>query len=639
MGLTLPRLIAISGYLCALLGGVALFPYLPLAPRLVFLIGLTAGLAAERRPRPLIPQLILTIGSILLFLWYAIQFNRHNPALPVASILMILLGTRLAGEKTSRTWLQTGAIALFCLSASSLFDLGPRFLLLLALLLPLMALLLVLLTGKSHSGSLDPAGLTRLVAVGLGIPAVALVLTPLFFPILPRTQLPLWQFVQQTGGTQPAGLADTVAPGNSAQTTASDLTVFRAEVPRLDPRLLYWRGPTFSRLHGLQWLKDTGAPSPPAVPAGALLRQMITLEPGSARSLIGLDLPVAFTDQHDRTIPVASWNRPLASSRRIRYTAYSRAAATRPCPEPSRSLLTQLPTETPLRLRRLADEVRRAGRNDQQRLDALEAWFRRAGFRYSRSDLPTGDAALEKFLFESRKGHCEFFASGFALLARGAGLPARLVGGYYGGEYNDLGGYYRVTEGQAHVWVEVWVDGKGWVRIDPSGFAINAASALGAARHRSFFNRLRLLLDALDYNWNSVVITYDLERQLQLAVHLHAQLRSFRLHDLTHLMPAAGLLATAIGMSWLYLRLKQGNLLDRRTRLLRRFLRQLEKDYAIPRTAQLGLFDIAHHANCPQIDAFIAIYARSLYREQDLTAEEYRLLDRLLKAGFRRPPP
>ncbi len=638
MGLDLSRLITLSGYLCALLGGGSLFPYLPLTPRLVFLAGLAAGLAAQRRHHPLIPHLLLTAGSLLLFFWYAVQFNRHNPALPVASILMILLGSRLADEKTPRTWLQTCAIALFCLSASSLFDLGPRFLLLLALMMPLLALMLVLLTAKSHPGSLDHTGLKRLVAVGFGIPAAALLLTPLFFPILPRTQLPLWQFIQQAGGTQPAGLPDTVTPGSSAQVSTSDLPVFRAEMPRIDPHQLYWRGPTFSRLHGLQWLKDTASP-PAATPLGQQVRQIITMEPGGARSLIGLDLPLAFTDQRGATIPPINWSRPLPSPRRIRYEVRSVSVDTRPAPAPDRALLTRLPAETPLRLRQLSARLQNAGTNAQARLDALERWFRTAGFRYSRSDLPTGDNALDSFLFVSHRGHCEFFASGFALLARGAGLPARLVGGYYGGEYNDLGGYYRVGEARAHVWVEVWIGGKGWIRVDPSGFAVNADSALGGTRHRTLLTRIGLLLDALDYTWNTAVITYDLSRQLQLADNLHTRFRTFHLHDLTRLLPAAGLLAAAVGMLWLYLRLRHGNRFDRRVRLLRRFRRQLEKSHAIPRAAPLGMFDIAQQTNCPQIDAFVAIYARSLYRECDLTRGEYRQLNRLLRAGFRRTVP
>lgn len=638
MRLDLGRLIALLGYCIALLGAISLFTHLPLLPRLIFLTGLIAGLAAERRTKPLLPHLVLTIGSILLFIWYAAQFSRANPALPVVSILTVLLGTRLAAEKSPRTWLQTCAIALFCLSASSLFDLGPRFLLLLALMLPMLALMLVLLTFQSRNQSLSPASLRQAVLAGLAIPVMALLLTPCFFPILPRTQLPLWNFIQQSGGNQPASLADTVTPGNSAQVPSSGLLVFRAELPRQDPRQLYWRGPTFSRLDGLRWLRDPATTGLTAKPNTAQVIQTITMEPGSSRSLIGLDLPRSFTYQNGGSIPFATWNRPQPASRRMRYEVRSALGGLVTGPAPMRSVLTRLPDETPLSLRQLASTFRQAG-SDQQRLDALENWFRTNDFSYSRTNLPTGTNALERFLFETRSGHCEFFASGFALLARGAGLPTRLVGGYYGGEYNELGGYYRIGEERAHVWVEVWINGKGWLRTDPSSLAINADAALGESRRRSLALRLRLLMDSLDHTWNSAIITYDFERQLQIATKAHSRLQSFNLRDFDHLLSPIAILLSSAGLLWLLLRLKQHNLLDHRVRLLRRFRYRIEQSFAIPRTAQLGLFDIARQADTPQVRQFVEIYARSLYGKQRLTPQEYRLLKQLLRDGFPPTPP
>lgn len=635
MGLNLSRLIALLGYTIALLGAIPLFPHLPLLPKLVFLIGLAAGLVAAQCGRPLVPHLLLTVSSLLWFIWYAAQFSRANPALPVVSILTVLLGTRLAAEKSPRTWLQTCAIALFCLSASSLFDLGPRFLLFLTLMLPMLALMLVLLTfQQSAPQSTGRFSLRQVVVVGLAIPLVALLLTPLFFPILPRTQMPLWNFLQQAGGSQPAGLSDTVTPGSTAQVPASGLLVFRADLPRQQPNNLYWRGLTFSRLDGLQWRKDPFNPSlkPPA--GVAWINQIITMEPGSSRALLGLDLPLSFTYQNGSSINAATWNRPLPSSRRMRYEVISATGGLLAGPPPITERLTLLPDATPLRLSQQAARFRQAGRTDQQRLNALENWFRTSNFRYSRTDLPTGDDALERFLFETRSGHCEFFASGFALLARGAGLPARLVGGYYGGEYNELGGYYRVGEERAHVWVEIWIAGTGWVRYDPSSLAINADAALGEPRQRSLAMRLRLLLDSLDHTWNSAVITYDFERQLQVASSVNARLQSLKLRDLRGLAWLFGLVLIAAALLWIGLRLHRGGLFDRKARLLRRFRAQLERDCAIPRHQPLGLFDIIAQTDNRQVHEFINIYARALYREQMLTPKDYRRLHQLLHRGF-----
>src|SRR6185369_3467324 len=140
----------------------------------------------------------------------------------------------------------------------------------------------------------------------------------------------------------------------------------------------------------------------------------------------------------------------------------------------NRQFYLQLPDRLPSRVMSLVSEIVRTGKDDQARVEFLESYFRNGGYRYSTKDLATGDRALEQFLFEKKQGHCEFFASSFALLLRAAGVPCRLVGGYLGGEYNELGGYYLITNDKAHVWVEAFIEGSGWMRIDPSSFAANA---------------------------------------------------------------------------------------------------------------------------------------------------------------------
>ena len=89
----------------------------------------------------------------------------------------------------------------------------------------------------------------------------------------------------------------------------------------------------------------------------------------------------------------------------------------------------------------------------------------RTGFGYDLSS-PSGGASdpLDHFLFESRRGHCEYFSTAMAILLRVAGVPTRNVTGFVGGSYNRFGQYYSVREGDAHSWVEAWIDGSGWKR-------------------------------------------------------------------------------------------------------------------------------------------------------------------------------
>ncbi|CAH2030560.1 transglutaminase family protein [Trichlorobacter ammonificans] len=632
----LSRLTALLGFGSALLGFIPLFAHVPLLPQLLFAGGLLAGLAREVRGTVTVPPPFLTVGATALFLWYAAQFSRHNPALPVICILTVLLAARLAAEKTPRTWLQLCALSLFALAASSLFDLGPRFLLLLVLMLPVLALQVVLLTMQGHGVTrLAGPALRHLLVVGLLIPVCSLLLVPLFFSMLPRTRLPLWSFIQQAGGTTPGGLSDTVVPGRSSTVPDSGPLVFRAELERRPAGQLYWRVAVFSRLDERGWQRDSGVQTVRVTGQPVRIEQTITMEPGSSRMLVGLDLPVSFTHPGGSSIPGATWNRPLPASRRVRYTVTSLpdgAGALRT--PPAREQLTSLPAGVSPRLRQLAQRFRREGTSDRQRLDAVVTWFRNGNFRYSRNDLPTGADALERFLFERRAGHCEFFASAFAHLARGAGIPARLVGGYLGGEFNELGAYYRITEERAHVWVEAWLEREGWVRIDPSSFAINADVALGGQRRTSLAQQTRLLLDTLDHLWTSAVITYDFERQLELASGMSSRLHVVRLGDLRRWSWAIGGGCLLGLLSWYGVRCWRAGHLRREERLLRRFRAAIKRDFGLSVDRNTGLFDCAERTGNARVRTFADIYGGAVYRGRRLTEEEAAQLRRLLRQGF-----
>jgi len=148
----------------------------------------------------------------------------------------------------------------------------------------------------------------------------------------------------------------------------------------------------------------------------------------------------------------------------------------------ARDFYLVVPERISARTAAAAAQVAASGPGSAERLAALATFFRDRRLVYAQDDLPGGIDPVDTFLFEKRRGYCEFFAAAYVTLARLAGLPARLVGGYYGGEYNALGGYYLVTDDTAHVWVEVLTDEGLWQRVDPSQWASNAGTVLGTAR-------------------------------------------------------------------------------------------------------------------------------------------------------------
>ena len=203
-------------YGISLLGFIPLFPYLESVPRMVFPAALVCGVLADRnryRIHPWLPNVI----SLLFFVFYAAQFTRENLVGPAVNLLVILLAVRLFSEKTARNYLQIFALSLFSFTSSSLFNLSPVFLVYLFLILVLIAVSLVILTFYSTSSEpiVSPRGLKKILSVALLMPVAALPLMFFLFMILPRTQFPLWNFLN-IAGAKVTGFSEKVEPGSAS---------------------------------------------------------------------------------------------------------------------------------------------------------------------------------------------------------------------------------------------------------------------------------------------------------------------------------------------------------------------------------------------------------------------------------------
>jgi len=626
-------LTVILTYAIGLCGMLPLFPWLTTFPRLILAVGLISGLWQDRRGSWELKPWMQNIAIVPVFFYYALQFSRSNPIEPVTSVLAIMLAVRLSGEKSVRHSLQIYALSMFCLASSSLFDLSPIFLVYLGVLLFLVALALVLLTfqNQDHSMRVTKPDLKRILISALLMPILAIPLLLFFFPVMPRTQLPLWHFLNQPA-PRSTGYADAVEPGSQNSIAVSRTLAFRAEVPRLAQNQLYWRGTVFNRTDGNRWTRIRQIPTEQLEFAGQTTRQVIYPEPSSIRTLIALDRPTAFSLQRVTRSPDGVFELSRFGGVRFNYTADSQPGGVIAQRNSiNRQFYLQLPDLLPPSVKALAAEIVRSGEGDRARVEFLENYFRTGGYRYSTVDLATGDRALELFLFERKQGHCEFFASSFALLLRAAGVPCRLVGGYLGGEYNEFGGYYLVTDDKAHVWVEAFIEGSGWVRIDPSSFAANAGEVWTASSSRGLMLRMTLLLDSLNYAWNRSVISYDFEQQMTIARTVGSRLqgispakmfRSF-LPYFAGILLCAGLLFAAVRVSFFR---------SREQRILRRFLRTVEREFTIlPEKCGAGLFEIASAVDNGHVSDFVAVYGGAIYHDRRLTDEEYAQLRKILR--------
>ncbi|NIQ93016.1 MAG: DUF3488 domain-containing transglutaminase family protein, partial [Desulfuromonadales bacterium] len=190
----------------------------------------------------------------------------------------------------------------------------------------------------------------------------------------------------------------------------------------------------------------------------------------------------------------------------------------------------QLPADVSPRTRQAARSLVASTAGREQKIEKIKEFFRERQLVYATDDLPLVDDPIDNFIFASKRGYCEYFASAFAIMLRETGVPARLVGGYLGGTFNPLGGYYIVGEKNAHVWVEVLNRQGEWLRIDPNLYAVNAETSLLA---RSLQQRpgWQQMADAIDYYWTQVVITFDFARQLQFLKSARKKIGDWRRSD------------------------------------------------------------------------------------------------------------
>ncbi len=360
----------------------------------------------------------------------------------------------------------------------------------------------------------------------------------ILFILFPRLSGPLWA-LPDDAGSGITGLSDSMSPGQISSLTQSDKVAFRVEFEGEPPpsSRRYWRGPVLWNFDGQTWRAHASAPitqAPSDIQSEDIIRYEVTLEPHGKQWLFALDIPDSIPS--DATLNgdyQLLLNKPL--EKRIKYQMVSNLDYTigRDLNSYERHLALRLPKRGAAQARQLASEWRRNANSDPQRTieQALE-FFSKQNFFYTLTPQPLGRDPVDAFLFNTREGFCEHYASSFVVLMRAAGLPARVVTGYSGGEWNPLGNYMLIRQADAHAWAEVWLQNEGWVRVDPTAavaperILTGISSALRensllpmfvrASHAGSWLNRLNLAMDNVNFQWNAWVLSYGPDRQQAL---------------------------------------------------------------------------------------------------------------------------
>jgi transglutaminase-like putative cysteine protease len=348
------------------------------------------------------------------------------------------------------------------------------------------------------------------------IMAQSLPLMVILFLLFPRIQGSLVGFARTDRAE--SGFSDRLRPGSITRMVENDAAAFRAEFngEHPPPPDLYWRGIVFSSFDGRGWRRSKQVPPIAELPGGkGRVAYRITLEPHRRRWLFSLDRPGSFP----------RWSRMYADftikhSRSVgRKKRYEMASHTRPGRASDWGVKEGLllPAGGNPESRQLAASfANRGGGGADKIVSRALSWLRDNRFTYTLRPPALGKDPIDDFLFRTRRGYCEHYASAFAFLMRAAGVPSRVVGGYQGGEVNPYGGYLLIRQSHAHAWVEVWKEKNGWARVDPTAAVVPERISHGPAAALpegewpgGRVNGSGALIDGLRLGWDAVSTRWE----------------------------------------------------------------------------------------------------------------------------------
>jgi protein-glutamine gamma-glutamyltransferase len=458
---------------------------------------------------------------------------------PCVAFLFVLVGIKFLEVRTLRDGTLLVCLAIFLLITPFFYDQS-----MLAALAALPAVLAVgaALESLAQDGIASPTHwrvawrrTAAMIAQGLPI-ATAL------FLLFPRLASPLWGLPADRAAA--TGLSDRMAPGSISELALNDAIALRVDFDGAPPppRMRYWRGPVLSLFNGREW---RGLPALAggrlATGDGPSVRYTVTLEPNDHPWLFALDFPSALPEVDSDPGTRASAGGLAGYSREqqllmrapvtqpLRYSVQSILTDSYPAASARDAQVNARPPPGNPRTVDFAQSLREEYPDDRRFISAVLQWFRSEPFFYTLAPPLLEDAPVDSFLFDTRRGFCEHYASAFVVMLRAAGIPARVVTGYQGGEINPRGGYMIVRQSDAHAWAEAIVDGR-WQRFDPTAAVAPSRVERGlfgsvpagepvplfARDDGGWLKSAQLAIDAINHQWRRNVIQFNRDRQRAL---------------------------------------------------------------------------------------------------------------------------
>ena len=545
---------ALDSRVLFVLAGLLLLAQLPQVLRLPIWLSIAGiGLIVARvlmlragRPAPhsywLIP--IVLAGTFAIRWHYGYFFGRD----PGVALLFLMAGLKFMETRRERDGTLTVCLAAFLAMTQFLYEQSITSAAMLVVTVLYIAFALHALSGTwarvddstSHLDSFRP-----LLRVGGVMLLQSIPLALVLFLLFPRLSSPLWGM--PSDHSSKTGLSEHMEFGNISNLTLSDDVAFHVDFPdksQIPPNPdRYWRGPVLSQFDGRVWRTaarggGTGAIVPANSATGPAVSYVVTLEPHQQTWLFALELPASMP-QTNSGMPLRGTmltrEQQLVSTQTVASRVIYRQTSNLSWQYPESitaaesTRLLRLPGTSNAQTREFARKERQKFNNDGAFVQAMLNRFGFEAYAYTMSPPAVGDDSIDDFLFKTKSGFCEHYAGAFTFMMRAAGIPARVVTGYMGGEINPSSGAMVVRQSDAHAWSEVYLNGL-WLRIDPTASVSPDRIERGFAQSMADSDRLPFLsrpqwswmrsiewrMDAVNHSWQKWVIGFDHDRQQSL---------------------------------------------------------------------------------------------------------------------------
>ncbi|MGZ4996906.1 MAG: transglutaminase TgpA family protein [Methylobacter sp.] len=575
----------------------------------------------NRLPGKLAILLLAVSGIGLLYSQHQGLFGRDAGT----NLFITALGLKLLEVKTERDLYLINYLAFIVAASQFLYE--QSILMAAYILLVCCVLLATLVYINSSKAKTLTAVKTAVIITVQALPiAVAL------FVLFPRLEAPKWMLFNDSHRAE-TGLSDSMEPGSISELGLSEQLVFRVKfagaIP--PPQQRYWRGPVLSYTDGKRWTQATfQKPSRKPAVAGTSYQYTLLMEPQDKNWIFALDMPQEFSAPL-----ILNAGYQLITSERTDQRAEYKVTSypdynTGPISPGEYKAATQLPGEPSDKIKQLVGQLHGFDSAPDNFINQLLNHFRIEDFHYTLTPPFMEENPIESFLFKTRYGFCSHYASAFVYLMRVAHIPARVVTGYQGGELNKVGGFLEIRQADAHAWAEVWLENRGWVRVDPTAaiaperiereINLDRQTTFGIAATNNYLPRpaynwlkqARQLWGNVDYNWQRWVINYDNKSQSNF-------LSSFGINDLkTMIYWMIAVIAAITAVFCWFLLYQKPKAADKVVLIYNRFCKKLVK-HGLSRGAGEGVKDFAERVKLKlpgqteEIDQITALFIKLRY--------------------------